>query len=338
MESKTKIDLTSELIAHLVVEHFGSQSAVAACLPLKDGWFNTAYRVTLKDGLETVLKVAPPPDVPILTYEKNIMRTEVDVMCRLAAIGDMPIPRFLAVDFSRSTLPSDYYFMELLQGTPLDKLSSGLGDDDHDSIERQKGALAARFHQVHNPGFGYPQMQGEPYTQSWKEAFLQIIANILSDRDRYKVRLPRKSDTIYRIFEHASQLLDGVPTAVLLHFDFWDGNIFITGEPGNYTIEGVIDFERTIWGDPVAELAVNINKSAEALQGSKFLEGYAAVAGRSLLDTEEERRRYTLYRAYMGLIMVIECAPRAYPLALRTWIKTYVYQVLKQCMNQMERF
>ena len=47
---------------------------------LKEGWFNVVYDLRLADGREVILKIAPPADAEILTYERNIMETEVGSM------------------------------------------------------------------------------------------------------------------------------------------------------------------------------------------------------------------------------------------------------------------
>ena len=44
------------------------------------GWFNVAYRIRLRDGRSTVLKIAPPAGVEVMTYERNMMRTEVHAL------------------------------------------------------------------------------------------------------------------------------------------------------------------------------------------------------------------------------------------------------------------
>jgi hypothetical protein len=43
---------------------------------LGPGWFNVAYRIRLRAGDEVVLKIAPPPDVEVMTYEHGAMATE----------------------------------------------------------------------------------------------------------------------------------------------------------------------------------------------------------------------------------------------------------------------
>lgn len=50
--------------------------AVLDCVEVTGGTFNTVYRLRLADGTGAVLKIAPDPTMPILSYEKDVLRTE----------------------------------------------------------------------------------------------------------------------------------------------------------------------------------------------------------------------------------------------------------------------
>ena len=92
--------------------------------------------------------------------------------------------------------------------------------------------------------------------------------------------------------------LDEVTEACLVHWDLWDGNIFI--HEGQ--ISGIIDFERAFWGEPLIE-----HYFSHFSQCAAFEEGY----GRAVV-TETERIRRSLYDLFLDLILVIECAYRQY--------------------------
>lgn len=59
-----------------MARHLGSSAVVQSFTELTDGYFNAAYRVELADGLVFVLKVAPPAEVSVLRYEREIMIIE----------------------------------------------------------------------------------------------------------------------------------------------------------------------------------------------------------------------------------------------------------------------
>ena len=80
MESKTKNRKSREQIARMAARAFGGAALAPgedAVQELKEGWFNVVYDVRLADGREVILKIAPPPGAEVMTYERNLMQTEV---------------------------------------------------------------------------------------------------------------------------------------------------------------------------------------------------------------------------------------------------------------------
>ena len=86
---------------------------------LTEGYFNVAYLITLSDKTEVILKIAPPPELEVMTYENNIMFTEVDTMRRLERETQLPVAKILFYDNSRSICDSEYFIMEKLKGEEL---------------------------------------------------------------------------------------------------------------------------------------------------------------------------------------------------------------------------
>ena len=81
MESYTKSIFPQETIAALVLAQFGSHIRIKEILPLTAGYFNTAYAVHfLNHQPDVVIRIAPHPEQPVLTYEKNLMRREVLIL------------------------------------------------------------------------------------------------------------------------------------------------------------------------------------------------------------------------------------------------------------------
>jgi hypothetical protein len=67
----------------MVEKSFGGLSLAAdqdAVTELTEGWFSAVHTIRLSDGREVILKIAPPEDVEVLTYEKHIMPTEAASM------------------------------------------------------------------------------------------------------------------------------------------------------------------------------------------------------------------------------------------------------------------
>ena len=74
IKSKTKYEGTDSEIRELFDAH--KLGAVSSITPLGNGEFNAAYKVTCDDGISYALKIAPPEEAKVLTYEKNMMESE----------------------------------------------------------------------------------------------------------------------------------------------------------------------------------------------------------------------------------------------------------------------
>ncbi len=263
---------------------------LAEHVELTEGMFNTAYRLTAADGRVTVLKVAPPSDVPLLTYERDLMRTEALAFELMAAHG-LPVPEVLLHE-------DGLLLMTALAGEPWSAARPGLSDAEHGALRRELGVIVRDLHRITGDVFGYVQGPNAP---TWREAFTKMVDAVLADADRFGVELP----DVRPAFAARAHLLDEVAEPVLVHFDLWEANIFLAdSRGGGLRIEGIIDPERALFGDPLAEIAT-VALFAEL--DDDFAAGYGTDA-----FTESERTRIALYRAYLCLVMIVEGVPRGY--------------------------
>ncbi|WP_367130716.1 phosphotransferase family protein [Saccharothrix sp. HUAS TT1] len=258
---------------------------LAAHVELTEGMFNTAYRLTAADGRESVLKVAPPPDVPLLTYERDLMSTEALAFGLMGRHG-LPVPELLHHE-------DGLLLMTALRGEPWTSAKPRLTDAEHGALRRELGAIVRGLHAIGGDVFGYPQ---GPNGATWREAFTRMVDAVLADADRFGVELP----DVRPAFAAHAHLLDEVTAPVLVHFDLWEANIFLL----DGHVEGVIDPERAFFGDPLAEIAT---VALFAEPDEDFLAGY----GRDAFTAVEETR-IALYRAYLCLVMIVEGVPRGY--------------------------
>lgn len=260
---------------------------LAAHVELTGGMFNTAYRLTAADGRETVLKVAPPPDVPLLTYERQLMGTEV-LAFRLMGSAGVPMPEVLFHD-------EGLVLMSALKGRPWDSVRPELTGAEQGALRRELGGIVRALHgvEVGTSAFGYPQ---GPNGATWREAFTAMVSAVLADADRFGVELP----DVRPAFEARAHLLDEVTEPVLVHFDLWEGNVFLL----DGHVEGIIDPERAFFGDPLAEVA-GVALFADLDADFKAGYGYSGFTG-------AEETRIALYRAYLCLVMIVEGVPRGY--------------------------
>jgi aminoglycoside phosphotransferase (APT) family kinase protein len=301
MDSKTKVQLAPGMIEKLFGRALGGKKSVTI-RELTDGWFNTAYYINAEDGgQQVVLKVGPPETAPILTYEKNIMRAEVESMNLAAADPSIPVPRILYADFSRGALPYDFYFMEYIAGTTWDKLRDKLGAAQNQDIERQLGQITARINSFTGQAFGY-YAYGRAF-DNWTEAFGWMCRMLFADAQRFQIALELDEEEFFAYFEQHQAIFSEVTVPHLVHWDLWAGNIFIRLKDEKASIAGILDFERALWGDPVMEAHLRRMRDLE-----QYHEGY----GQDLLATKAQRLRRIFYNIYLDLIMIIEDGPRQY--------------------------
>ncbi|WP_103341990.1 phosphotransferase family protein [Amycolatopsis sp. CA-126428] len=252
-------------------------ASVVAAEEIGGGTYNRAVRVRLTDGRRLVLKIAPA--APGLTYEHDLLATEAEYYRRVPG----PVPSVVGAG-------PGFLLMTEVPGVPWSQVA---GTGPH--LRTELGAIVAGLHEVTGDGFGYPQ---DPLHPTWPAAFAAMVDAVLADAVRYGVRLPRPAAEIAHLVRRHEPLLELVTTPVLVHFDLWKGNILLDGD----RVSGIIDAERAFWGDPVAEfVSLTLFHDLDA----PLLAGY----GTTSFDAPA-RRRLTVYRVYLGLIMLVEMVPR----------------------------
>ena len=109
MKSKTKNLLSEGEIKKLVKVNFGDSCEVSGIEELKGGMFNAIYLVRLVDGArngsvgagrenrtkgldKVVLKVGVIPGTTLLTYERDVMPTEVECYRLIREQTSVPVP------------------------------------------------------------------------------------------------------------------------------------------------------------------------------------------------------------------------------------------------------
>jgi hypothetical protein len=128
-----------------------------------------------------------------------------------------------------------------------------------------------------------------------------LLQNVLVDGREMDVSLPLAYEKLYARLAAAFPALDEISSPRLVHWDLWDGNIFL--DPQTRAITGIVDFERVLWGDPLMEANFVFWRDSSA-----FMDGYA----RPMLDTPAKNTRRLLYNIYLWLIMIIACYYRKY--------------------------
>ncbi|MCO5994278.1 phosphotransferase family protein [Actinoallomurus rhizosphaericola] len=324
MDSRTKRRLSGAELDALARRVLGA--GVVASTELTDGFANAVWRLTLDDGREVVLKLAPPHDLEQLSYERFLLRTEAEAY-GLAAAAGVPVPPLLGAVFDDPVLGGDLLLLGALDGVSWNDVEPA-GED---VLRRELGRHLARLHTVTGTVFGYPYAGITGTT--WRAAYLAMAGALLADVERYPTPLPLPAEEIGTMLTAAAPVLDEVATPCLVHFDVWPGNVFLdlTATP---RIQAIIDHERAFWGDPLAEFATP-TIFGELHEDDPLLAGYREVTPLEL--TPAARVRLDLYRAYLYLILLVENGPRQYPEQEYARVRDLANASLAQVLDRLAR-
>ncbi len=302
MDSKTKNRKTREQVAAMVARAFNGAALSGgedALIELKEGWFNAAYNVKLADGREVILKIAPPPGAEVLSYEKDIMTTEVASMRQVYNHPAIPVPEIYYYDSARDLCDSNYFFMQKLSGENFAHVRGSLPEETVAQLDRQVGAIIRAINTFPGTFYGYDG-NSALRAGTWKEAFIKICDSVFEDGRVKGAEYNIPAEEIRAaILQHASAL-EEVTAPVMVHWDAWDLNFFV--KDGQVT--GLLDFERVLWGDPLMEAQFRALSWGGVTQS---LVGY----GKTEFTPAEDVRNH-LYTLHLGLVMRTEDYYRHY--------------------------
>lgn len=295
MESGIKKKLTEGELSAIAKTAFGLSTTVIQ--ELTDGWANAAYSIMLEDGRSFIIKAAPTSATKMMTYEHNMMQAEVSAMRLVKEAGSIPVPLIYTYDTSKSIVECEYFIMEKLLGQPYNKVKDSLSTEQQNEIEYALGKYSRRINEIRGESFGYFAAPGE-LGHTWKTTFHRMLLDVVGDAESENLALPASYETVRHEISLRLDALDEVTEPLLVHWDLWDGNIFVN----DGAINGLIDFERAIWGDPLLEVYFSHFNNSKS-----YLEGYGMT---ELTPSQRERR--VLYDLYLDLILYIECSYRLY--------------------------
>jgi aminoglycoside phosphotransferase (APT) family kinase protein len=267
---------------------------------LDHGWFNVAYRMRLRDGRSVVLKIAPPPAVEVMTYERGAMAVELAALRLIREHTTVPVPAVDFADQSNELCDADYFFMPYVDADNLGVIRSELPAEDLDSYHEALGAANRELNSIRGPAFGPLVGPGDP---SWRAVFTAMVEDVLRDGERRQVDLGSDYDVFRTVLAEQSGSLDDVTEPAYVEWDLWNGNVMIR----DGAIVSIIDHERAFYGDPLIEAGFVGTQLPAFGNPAPFSRGYGLSA---LTETEQTRRR--LYCLHLMLIMVIETVYRGH--------------------------
>lgn len=296
MKSLTKNQQSRSTINAMVSKYFNPLE-MTSYKELKEGYFNMAYEISLNNGEKVVLKIAPTKDTRVMTYEKNIMYTEVETMQMVANNATIPAPKVLGYDNTCTICNSPYFFMEKLNGNSLNAIKDAFTKEQVEAIYVETGKINKEINSISCPCFGYP---GQPEFQgsNWYLVFSKMMDAGIQDAILGNVDLQIPIEVMWRYLKRDKEIFEEVTEPKLVHWDCWDGNVFVEDS----TITGIIDWERSLWADNLLEVGFRTYNN-----NTSFQIGYGNIK-----LTPSQKRRALWYDVYLLILVSLECEYRKY--------------------------
>jgi aminoglycoside phosphotransferase (APT) family kinase protein len=286
---------------------------------LTEGLCNVAYLIELEDGRKTVLKIAPENEDNLMSYEVNMMQAEVSAMELVHEKTDILLPKVYYYDDSKSLCSSTYFFMECFEGSSLMAAKDTFTEEEISALEYEIGKIIRSLHEIKGEKFGLLGAK-----ESWQEDFFtffyQVMAGILHDGMRKNVDIGIDYEEVRALLLRDKEVFNEVTNPVLVHWDAWYGNWFVKDKK----IEGLIDWERALWGEGLME-----DRFRSFSLREDFLRGYGIDS-----FTRNQKIRMAWYDIYLYLIMMIEGAYREYDDdGQYQWVKKLFLPIMSKVKN-----
>lgn len=263
---------------------------------LTEGMFNAAYRMDFADGTAAVAKIAAGSAGGFLSNEVNLMAAEVAAMELLRKEGVPYVPRVYYSDFSRSLCSGPFFIMEMMPGGSLFALRDEIAEETRRRVLFEAGQLQRRLTEVRGEGFGL--LGDERRFAALYDMLVYMFANLLGDAARISLDFGFAPEELWARLARDRAAFDAVTRSSLVHWDMWEGNIFV--KEGR--LSGVIDWERAMWADPFMD-----DRFRTRNHNPDFFAGFGQGK-----FTPEESRRIRWYDLFLNMTMMAESYYRQY--------------------------
>ncbi len=263
---------------------------------LTEGMCNVTYQVGLDDGTESILKIATRDGQGRMSNEVNLMEAEVRAMELVKKSGLVRVADIYYYDCSKTICDSDYFFMEKLEGDNYILVKESLSRKEVAQINYETGQIAGKLTDIKNKQFGF--LGDEERFDSLYDFVHKMLWNLIEDARRKDIFLGMDGNKLLDKLAHDKSCFDEVTQPTLVHWDMWEGNIFV--KEGH--VAGIIDWERAMWGEAYMD-----DRFRKHTRGEDFLKGYGKTE-----FSPSEVTRITWYDIILYLTMMIEVTYRQY--------------------------
>jgi len=291
----TKNRQSEETIINMARVAFPAKT-VSTIKELTEGMCNVTYHVGFTDGSESILKIASRDKRGNTSNEINLMRAEVEAMKLVTDRCSFKVADVQYYDDTKTICDGDYFFMEKLTGDNYFLVKDSLSKETTTKIDTEIGEISRELANIHNTRFGF--LGDDKRYDSLYEFVKQMLSNLISDAEKRNIDIVQDGQTFLHQLEDDKAAFGKVKSASLVHWDMWEGNVFI--KDGH--VSGIIDWERALWGEPFMDDRFRMHN-----RGEHFLEGFGQTS-----FTEEECTRLCWYDIILYLTMMIEVFYREY--------------------------
>lgn len=274
------------------------QKRIESCAELTEGMCNAAYLVKFSDGSKSVLKIAPAENTGLLSNEVNMMDAEVKAMNIVRKSDLIKVAEVQYYDTSKTICSGDYFFMEALEGQSFFSVMESMSAEEKRRLHYEIGQAERKLTSICGEKFGLLGDGERQFTYLFDLVYY-MISNVLSDAREKQVVIGVETADILARLEQDQYIFNAVSQPTLVHWDMWEGNIFV--KDGH--ISGIIDWERAMWGEPFQD-----DRFRRHTRNSEFLKGYGQEN-----FSKEEMRRICWYDVLLYLTMMTEGVYREYP-------------------------
>ena len=201
---------------------------------------------------------------------------------------------------------------------------------------RALGKYTAQMHSVGQDWFGEITNDPAKRFHSWGEAFTAMVEDALASIQVQRLSLP--FEDIRSAVASRRAMLNAVEKPALVNFDLWAGNVFVRRQKDGFHLTGIIDFERSFLGDPLASFSSAFLLYDDVEKEAAFLEGYNKASEKKLVITGDDREKMMLYQMLMYLHGYAESYRYGFGFCSlqRIVIRRYLYALLRK-LRRMEK-
>ncbi|MBQ8821961.1 MAG: NUDIX domain-containing protein [Lachnospiraceae bacterium] len=280
-----------------MVERAYTGLTMDGCIELTEGLCNVAYVVRLSNGEEKILKISAADSSGYMSNEINMMDAEVAAMKLTNGVISTKVPQVDYYDATREICSGSYFFMEKLEGENFFKNIGAYSEEEKATVNFQVGSLVKQIAEIKGQQFGLLGDVEHQFDTQYG-LFRYMLCNAIGDAERRNVFFFLNGEKLLEMLEKDRGIFAEVETPSLVHYDLWEGNVFVKGTQ----VIGFIDWERALWGDVLME-----DRFRRHTRNEGFLKGFGIEK-----LSEKQMRRILWYDILLYLIMMAEGEYRGY--------------------------